>query len=272
MKKQLIALAIGLTISATASASNVWDKGTVYNAGDLVEHNGETYVSTHWNQGNAPEVNDVVWDGWLHIDSDDVGLYQHEVAYLGSSIVNYKGQAYLSKWWVKGEYPNESSAWRLLSNFDLIPKTPTKDPDPNVNPKSPETIYGVDSDNDGIRDSYKLAVVKAYKNPEVVQLALSVSYEYSTLHQLALGEQINMNVEDAASKYNSIIAFEDCAELLLLDGQINETPSALYNNSIYRSLYYRIGKERLFEAMGRDFDALVTPENPCPQSLVAEAE
>ncbi|NAW91084.1 MULTISPECIES: carbohydrate-binding protein [unclassified Vibrio] len=273
MNKQLVALAIGLSLSTSALASVSWDKDTAYSTGDIVNHNGESFVASHWSQGTAPEVNDISWDGWIHLDSTNVAMYAHEQAYVGGSVVNYNGDVYLAKWWVKGEYPSESSTWRFLEDFNLEPSTPVEDPDPNVNPKSPDTIHGVDSDNDGIRDSYKASVLEKYEHPDIVQLALAVSLEYADLHTLGLeeAETIEISKEDATTKYNSIVAFEKCAQQLQSEGRIDETPAQLYANSIYRALYYRLGKERLFKAMDYDFDALVLPENPCPQTLNSES-
>lgn len=144
MKKKLVALVIGLSLSTGAVASVFWDSNTAYSAGDIVKHNGETFVASHWNQGTPPEVNDISWDGWIHLDSANISIYAHEQAYVGGTVVNYKGEVYLAKWWVKGEYPSESSTWRLLENFNLESSTPIEDPDPNINPKSPETIHGVE--------------------------------------------------------------------------------------------------------------------------------
>ncbi|ASO30608.1 MULTISPECIES: carbohydrate-binding protein [Vibrio] len=273
MNKQLVALTIGLSLSTSALASVPWDKDTAYSTSDIVNHNGESFVASHWSQGTAPEVNNISWDGWIHLDSTNVAMYAHEQAYVGGSVVNYNGDVYLAKWWVKGEYPSESSTWRLLEDFNLEPSTPVEDPDPNVNPKSPDTIHGVDSDNDGIRDSYKASVLEKYEHPDIVQLALAVSLEYADLHTLGLeeAETIEISKEDATTKYNSIVAFEKCAQQLQSEGRIDETPAQLYANSIYRALYYRLGKERLFKAMDYDFDALVLPENPCPQTLNSES-
>lgn len=273
MKKQLAVLTIGLSISIGSVASVYWNEDTAYSAGDIVNHNGGSFVASHWSQGTVPEVNDISWDGWIHIDSTNIAIYEHEKAYVGGSVVNYKGNVYLAKWWVKGGYPNESNTWRLLEDFHLEPSMPINDPDPNVAPKSPNTIHGVDSDNDndndGIRDSYKAAVLEKYDNPEIVQLALAVSLEYADLHELGLeeAETIKISKEDAATKYNSIVAFEKCAQQLQSEGIISKTPVQLYANSIYRALYYRLGKERLFKAMDYDLDALVIPESPCPQTV-----
>ncbi|PNH83375.1 carbohydrate-binding protein [Vibrio diazotrophicus] len=272
MKNQLIALAIGLSLSVGTQASVPWDKDTAYSAGDVVKHNGESFVASHWTQGATPEINDIPWDGWIHLNGSTVTTYAHEQAYVGGSVVNYKGDVYLAKWWVKGEYPSHSSAWRLLEDFNLKLSSSIEEPDSNINLKSPEAVHGQDIDKDGIRDSYKAAVIEKYDSPDIVQFALAVSLEYADLHVLGLQqtETIKISKEDAVTKYNSIIAFERCALQLLREGRINETPLQLFADSIYRALYYRLGKERLFKAMNYDFDALVIPQSPCPQTLGKE--
>ncbi|KGK11985.1 carbohydrate-binding protein [Vibrio navarrensis] len=269
MRNTLIALSIGLLTSTSGFASTPWQSDAVYNAGDVVIHNGNTFVSIHWNSGSAPEVNDVSWDGWLYVENGEIPLFQSEEAYNGAQLVNYKGEYYLSKWWVQGENPDESSAWRHLANFqidsgDSLPVAP----EPDLDPKSAEAIHGVDSDNDGVRDSYKEAVIDAYSSPEIVQLALSASHEYKLLHDIALDDSIALSKEAATTQLNSIIRMEGCFEQLRRDGQIQEMPDDLYTETIYQALYYRIGKRRLFEAMGEDFDAFVFEESPCPTSLL----
>ncbi len=139
-----------------------------------------------------------------------------------------------------------------------------------VDPKSPQAVHGVDSNNDGIRDSYQVAVHKNYLIHEVVELAMGVADAYKFLHELVLDDAIQVVPQVAINKLNRIIAIEDCFELLQRSGQIKEHPVSLYNDVIYRALYYRIGKRRLFEAMGSDYEAFVFEINPCPASVSLE--
>lgn len=260
MKRKLIILIIGLFLSIKSMALTPWNKNTVYYAGDIVTYNNQLFVASYWNQENLPN-KDILWNTWVYIDNEKITFYDHEKPYESGSIVNYNNKKYLSKWWVQREYPSESNAWILLENLDSELSPPTE----NINPKSSEAIHGVDSDNDGIRDSYKSEVFKKYNNPEFIQLALAISFEYADLHKLALNEieVIELNKEDAVIKYNKIIAFEACANHLLENDKIDKTPLQLYANSIYRALYYRLGKERLFQAMEHDLDAFIIPEVPC---------
>ncbi len=270
MDKRRIALGVLLAFPLTAFAADDWSQHDVYNAGDIVTHNGNTFVSAHWNQGNKPTVNDYSWDGWIYLDKTALAPYEHEKVYNGGTIVEYGGDVYLSKWWVQGDYPNTSNAWRLLENFTLDPSTPSDDTDPNVNPKSPETIKGIDSDGDGIRDSYKARVLDKYDSPEVVQLALSVSQEYNDLNALAFDDTLVLEPEEATVKLTNILAVEKCADILVEQGLISETPLQLYANTIYRALYYRLGKERLFAQSGSDLTTLRAEDQPCPENFVKE--
>ncbi|HHX8293754.1 TPA: carbohydrate-binding protein [Vibrio diabolicus] len=270
MRKSLILLGIGLLTSTSGFASTPWQSDAVYNAGDVVTHNGNTFVSIHWNSGSVPVVNDVSWDGWLYVENGNISLFQAEEAYNGAELVNYKGEYYLSKWWVQGEYPNESSAWRHLVNLDLGGDvTPPVEPEPDLDPKSAEAIHGADSDNDGIRDSYKAAVIETYSSPEIVQFALSAAYEYKLLHELALDNSIQLSKEDATKQMNSFIRMGSCFEQLRREGLIQKMPNSLFTDSIYRAVYYRIGKRRLFELMDSDYDAFIFEDSPCPASLIS---
>ena len=274
MKKRFIALTVSLSLPFATSAAEMWDRETVYNAGDLVQHGGETFVSSHWNRGNEPEVNDISWDGWIHIDSTSIVSYEHQLAYKGGSIVNFEGDVYLAKWWVQGEYPSESGTWRLLKNFNLDPTDPTdpvKPPKP-IDPKSPEAIAGIDSDNDGLRDSYKDGVLAQYQEPEMINLALNLGLEYADVNEFYFDDSLVLSKDDAVKKLNDILALEVCAEHLQETGQINKTPLVLYADDLYRSLAYRIGKERIFEQTGNDFRAIAKPAQVCPEALTQEAK
>lgn len=267
-KKRAITLAI-IALSSVSStlAASEWEHNQAYNAGDVVTHLGHTYISAHWNLGNAPEKNEDVWDGWIYLDNSNIPLYQSESSYNGGAVVSYQGHYFLSKWWTKGEYPDNSNAWRLLKNYTVWPSTPKTPVKPPSDPKSAEAILGIDSDSDGIRDSYINAVVEQYQKAELVQLALSAGHEYKVLHELALEVPVSLSPQEAKRKLHSIVALEDCVEHLKNTGQITVTPDSLYNETIYQSLYYRIGKRRLFEAMGANYDELPVETQACPKNL-----
>ncbi|NNN43485.1 MULTISPECIES: hypothetical protein [unclassified Vibrio] len=264
MKKHVIAIAVSLSIPLVAHAMEPWNKDTIYNSGDLVTHLGESFVSSYWTQGTEPVVNDISWDGWIHINADTIDNYEHETPYAGGSAVNFEGDIYLAKWWVQGEYPSKSGTWRLLD--DLEPS-----PDPDLDPKSPEAIAGVDKDNNGVRDSYEVAVTEAYQNPQIVQLAISLGLEYTDINEIAFDKSIQLSVEDATKKYNEILVLEECAEKLLKTGVIEITPLELHADTLYRALTYRNGKERIFEQMEHDLDAILTIEQPCVGTMAEEA-
>ncbi|UTV29686.1 carbohydrate-binding protein [Photobacterium atrarenae] len=270
MKKHVIAIAVSLSIPLVAHAMEPWNKDTVYNSGDLVTHHGESFVSSHWTQGTEPVVNDISWDGWIHINADTIDNYEHETPYAGGSVVNFEGDIYLAKWWVQGEYPSKSGTWRLLDDLEPSPD-PDPDPDPDLDPKSPEAIVGVDKDNNGVRDSYEVAVTEAYQNPQIVQLAINLGLEYTDINEIALDKSIQLSVEDATKKYNEILVLEECAEELLKTGVIEMTPLELHTDTLYRALTYRNGKERIFEQMEHDLDAILTIEQPCVGKMAEEA-
>ncbi len=270
MRKTLLVLGIGITFSTFIFANTPWQIDSIYNEGDIVTYDGNLYISTYPTSGYIPEKNHKSWDGWLYIDSGNIPLFKSEVAYSASKVVNDKGHYYVSKWQVQGQRPNESKAWRQLVNIETfdaemssIDPAPIRDGDP----KSPQAIHGIDRNNDGIRDSYIEAVTNHYSSQKIIQLALSAAHEYRLLHELAFDDSIQLSVEEAAKKLNSIIALEECVELLRRDGQLTETPLDLYIDSLYSALYYRIGKRRLFEAMGSDYEAFIFEDTPCPASF-----
>lgn len=269
MKKGLVALTLGFAVPAMSLATEIWDESTVYTAGSLVSHHGNTFVASHRNQGNAPEVNDFAWDGWLYTTKNTIDIYDHETAYRVGDIIDFKGHIYVAQWPIKGEYPHHaSSSWRQVVNVDLTPAaSPITDTDPNENPKSLETVRGLDNDGDGIRDSYKQAVLTQYDNPVFVQMALSISHEYDDLYRIVFDDTIAISPQEAAQKLNSITAFEACARYLYREGIIQDTPLSLFANTIYRALYYRLGTNRLFARTNDDLDALQTFDPPCPASL-----
>uniref|UniRef100_UPI00131CC001 hypothetical protein n=1 Tax=Thaumasiovibrio occultus TaxID=1891184 RepID=UPI00131CC001 len=50
--------------------------------------------------------------------------------------------------------------------------------EPDFDPRTPESIRGVDSDGDGLRDSYKAAVLSTYQRPEVIEIVMFLGREY----------------------------------------------------------------------------------------------
>ncbi|GAL02187.1 hypothetical protein JCM19237_5080 [Photobacterium aphoticum] len=55
MKKGLVALTLGFAVPAMSLATEIWDESTVYTAGSLVSHHGNTFVASHRNQATPPK-------------------------------------------------------------------------------------------------------------------------------------------------------------------------------------------------------------------------
>ncbi|MGH2192833.1 hypothetical protein, partial [Enterococcus faecalis] len=83
-------------------------------------------------------------------------------------------------------------------------------------------------------------------------------------------KSIQLSVEDATKKYNEILVLEECAEELLKTGVIEMTPLELHTDTLYRALTYRNGKERIFEQMEHDLDAILNINKPCVEAMAEE--
>lgn len=154
MKKGLILVL--LSVFSFASNAELWDKNKTYNAGDVVEWNDATYVSTSWSENKVPKDNVNGWYEWVIFEPQLIMPWGASDIYQGGDIVEYKNQYYLARWWNKKSTPEKNEVWIRLNiesavtDQDKIDSLTESNQIPNL--ERDDELLGVDDDNNGIRD------------------------------------------------------------------------------------------------------------------------
>lgn len=108
-----------------APDKNTFDINKVYNSGDTVIFEGNTYKARWWTQGAKPDPNNL-WGVWELIETTvekptpkpepepeipSADTYISSAVYSGGDTVIYQGKAYKAKWWTQGTAPDPSNTW-----------------------------------------------------------------------------------------------------------------------------------------------------------------
>lgn len=114
-------------LSADPANPTLWNAQQVYaQQGYYVSHDGKTYESQWWVQGNEPGAAE--WNGWREVNSDgsyvvylrpgqsNISDWSETTAYPGADYyVRYNGVAYRSKWYANaGETPGVAAVWERV--------------------------------------------------------------------------------------------------------------------------------------------------------------
>lgn len=114
-------------LSTDPANPTLWNAQQVYaQQGYYVSHDGKTYESQWWVQGNEPGAAE--WNGWREVNSDgsyvvylrpgqsNISDWSETTAYPGADYyVRYNGVAYRSKWYANaGETPGVAAVWERV--------------------------------------------------------------------------------------------------------------------------------------------------------------
>lgn len=94
----------------------VWDKATVYGAGDRVSYNGTVFEALWYASGEAPgSKKNGAW-AEIAIASDGSTIWTATRVFTGGDVVVYQGRTYRALWYSRGEAPGskKNSAWTLI--------------------------------------------------------------------------------------------------------------------------------------------------------------
>ena len=174
MKKTVIKIILGLffvLIFAFAAFSSVMTNVTVQRwgvnqrhiAGNVVIYRGEAFLVIQGVPvGEAPSEYSGVWRRIANYSNP--GRFRFDSSYVMGNIVrNYSNDVFVARQWVSGIEPNRndiSGPWLFLRNYAPISGPLDRLP-PHPGPKGRETVLGIDSDGDGVRDDIQIAITEA---------------------------------------------------------------------------------------------------------------
>ncbi|ELH4809995.1 hypothetical protein Q9X96_003026 [Vibrio vulnificus] len=262
-----VGILFAITLSGYTQASNEWNPTQVYNSGDLVTWKGKAYLSSHWTQGVEPLENDINWDGWIFVDENNLKTWTPQNAFLGGDLVKIDSQYYMANWWNQNEYPETSSSWRHLKNVEFNGDTSPDKPVDN------DSVEGLDTDNNGVRDDYEVTIRNLYSSEELLNVALSASQEWKKLIKLGLDESIPVTKEEASQIFVNLISASRCfTEIRKADPNF-KSPTQFYFNTFERAMKKREAEDRLYRTLQGDLSLINPPQSPCNNlTLVTQNE
>ncbi|MCX2535004.1 hypothetical protein OQ486_16290 [Plesiomonas shigelloides] len=163
--------------SLGCGAADLWDIKKVYNAGDIVQWNTDIYVARGWSLGDEPKKMVVDWSAWKLIDVASIKPWVKNNIYNGGVIVEHAGNYYLSRWWNDDSTPGVDDVWlRLSLDLDMgktdqekIDELTSSNQIPNL--ERDDSLLGVDSNKDGIRDDIESFIEVNYSEDLKIKAA-----------------------------------------------------------------------------------------------------
>ena len=245
MKRKIILLSgvlVALTISPLSYSASKWNPSQVYNSGDIVSWKEKTYISSHWTKGNEPEDNNISWDGWITLNSENILPWTQGSAYKGGDIVEFNTGYYLAKWWSKGELPDSAESWQRIDIKDSTTSKPPKKPTSTV------SILGSDDNKDGLRDDYASQINQTYTDPAELALAVHSGKEFGKLLEFS-EKKVELSIEDAQYMAVNTISLQFCIDNYQYDHPDFVNPIDLYFDTLERSVAKVSASARLYEAL-----------------------
>jgi chitinase len=92
-----------------SAGGNTWQADAVYNTGDIVVYEGQTYICKWWSQGDIPSAS----NAWEVYNDDGSNEYVPGHAYVEGDIVTYQGQTWRANWWTTA-VPGTDNSWSVV--------------------------------------------------------------------------------------------------------------------------------------------------------------
>jgi hypothetical protein len=164
MRKKIFILLIlsfaFVTLSATIAVQS-WGVAQRHNAGNIVIYRGQAYLAMQNIQdGTAPSQSNSDWRLIAHYSNP--GRFRYDSAYVAGDIVRHNNEVFVARRWTNNTAPNRndlSGAWILVNNHAPISGPIAKLP-PHPGRRGRETILGIDSDGDGVRDDIQIEITR----------------------------------------------------------------------------------------------------------------
>ncbi|GAB3818162.1 hypothetical protein GCM10028820_19950 [Tessaracoccus terricola] len=107
---------------APAPQHPAYDANTVYDEGDVVSHDGKTWVAQWWTKGAAPGSS--LYGSWMEQGElvpsagDDVRAWTASWVYTGGETVAHDGHLWQAKWWTRNQVPGTPyGPWQDLGTY-----------------------------------------------------------------------------------------------------------------------------------------------------------
>ena len=191
---KMMACVIGtsLLFSTPAYAATAqWSSNNAYTAGSQVSFNGDTYEAQWWTQGEEP--GSAEWGAWKKLESGNSGntdgstdsgnngnggstdsgnageteknipKWDESTVYTGGKQAVYNNTIYEAKWWVQGERPDQSAAWKEIGPAGEItePEVPTETEEPEVPTETEEPEVPTETEEPEVNEAPVFTGVQA---------------------------------------------------------------------------------------------------------------
>lgn len=231
MKRNYLAFMVLLGVFFTMPAQAVsfndmdrWDPAIKYLRGDVVTVDYDIYVSVLPSENISPLVNKF---RWRRVDYKKYRNFAPRKLYRPGKVVVHDGLYYLAR---KFNVPRsdknlqDSSRWLEFTHPGIVYDLP----EPDDSGVGSDTIVGIDSNNNGVRDDYELEVIFSDLEPATVDAALAAGKAYGKLVESGL-DSVSVDQAGAQNILNQLIYAEQCKRAIQRAGGKSWSETSYYN-------------------------------------------
>lgn len=234
-----------------------WQSDIRYNRGDVVTDGYDIYVNVVPIRGLDPEDSHFAW---LKIDyRRQFSLHDRRLFFLGQ-VVEHDDKYYISRSVNvvrRSNDLNDSRRWMEFTHPGLSYSLPDYAiDDPNM-----DSLIGIDSNTNGIRDDYEIDIVFSDLPSDVVDSALSAGRSYGQIMSLA-NSNTELNEIDSTSILTGMVLAKLCKKEMSRVNSGDTWSEATYFNSIDRvEAKYKLQALLMEKIDAENFE--IPDGNPC---------
>ncbi|SFD80900.1 chitodextrinase, partial [Pseudoalteromonas denitrificans] len=196
-------------ISLSEQQHPKWEIKKTYHGGDIIIHQDEIYIASHWVRGVEPEKNPHNWDGWVWVKDKLIPVWQPHRPFIGGELVKYGVRFYLARYWTQNETPNSHTSWQAIDDlFYPTPDIPPVHPDENI------TLDGLDRNKNGIRDDYERKIYTQFNQPELIAFSISAAPIWQTVVDIHQNKVKNLDTDASIQLILDFMQITYCIRML----------------------------------------------------------
>ena len=172
------------------TSAQVWGVAQKHSFGNIVIYRGQAYIAMQdIEKGAAPSQTN---SGWRIIKNySNPTWFRYDSIYIAGDIVrNLQNDIFVARQWVSGSAPSRhtlTGPWMFVSNYSPISGPIDRLP-PHPGEEGKQTVIGIDSDGDGVRDDIQIAIAKLIPDDPYKRAAVMFS---ARMHQRRLAAFLN---------------------------------------------------------------------------------
>ncbi|WP_156897036.1 hypothetical protein [Ferrimonas kyonanensis] len=234
-----------------------------YRRGEIVSESNHLWVARLPGRGHPPAKSRF---HWVRVDIGHPEPWRSGRFYVLGKVVSFGNQFYLAKGvgFAQPDSGRDCCQWQVFTHPGIGTDLPLVDSD-----DAKQGLEGIDSNFNGIRDDYEVAVVMESPSEAVRQAGLGAASAYKQMVSMATSADSEVTPVAAAELVDELLTVSACFRSLAGEHQGVSGFQHRYFNTFERMEAYLEAESRLYQALGDDYQPVLV-DLPCQQMSPVE--